>query len=119
MRIPAQAGIFLLKSAFLIDLYVFEEPSGKLVNNTLKNNSFYMTTLSKIYLSRGRKHFIQCSGNDALDTDAFTFADGDTTPSVGKGGSFAFANSAPCANANQFVTFKWISGIWFEISRSF
>lgn len=159
-RIPAQAGVFLLKSAFLIDLYVFEETSGKLVNHTLKNNSFYMTTLSKIYLPRGRKHFIQCSGNDALDTDAFTFADGDTTPSVGKGGAFAFANSAPTgvtmfddgmnnqtivvrlavnttivygastirtkgnvdivgANANQFVTFKWISGIWFEISRSF
>ncbi|TNJ63148.1 hypothetical protein FE784_26815 [Paenibacillus hemerocallicola] len=23
------------------------------------------------------------------------------------------------ANSNQFITFKWISGIWFEISRSF
>ncbi|TMV44709.1 hypothetical protein FE783_31625 [Paenibacillus mesophilus] len=90
-----QNNVVTNAASYAYHLYVFEETSGKLANNTLKNNSFYMTTLSKIYLSRGRKHFAQCSGNDALDTDAFTFADGDTTPSVGKGGSFAFANTAP------------------------
>lgn len=90
-----QNNIVTDAASYAYHLYMFEETSGKLIDNTLKNNSFYMTTLSKIYLSRGRKHFLQCAGNDALDMDVFTFADGDTTPSVGKGGSFAFANSTP------------------------
>lgn len=147
-------------ASYAYHLYVYEESSGNLIDNTLKNNSFYMAALNKVHLSRGRKHFLQCAGNDALDTDMFTFADGDTTPSVGKGGWFAFANSAPTsvtmfddglvnqtivvrlavnttivygastirtkgnvditgANANQFITFKLVSGIWFEVSRSF
>jgi hypothetical protein len=89
-----QNNVVTETASYAYHLYCFEETSGKLTGNTLKNNSFHMATLSKLFLTRGRGHFRQCAGNDALDTDPYTFAAGDTTPSVGIGGSFVFANSS-------------------------
>lgn len=80
-------------------LYVFEETSGRCVNNKLSDQQFTdvsgIPSASKIFLSRGRLHFNYQENNDVIDYVVTTFSDGDTTPSVGYGGSFSFNNSAP------------------------
>jgi parallel beta-helix repeat protein len=80
-------------------LYFFEETSGRLVNNKLSGNKFTDTSgipsVSKIFMSRGRMHFNYQENNDLIDYVTTVFNDGDTTPSVAFGGSFAFNNSSP------------------------
>jgi hypothetical protein len=52
--------------------------------------------------ARGLAHYKTVTGNYALDGPiAYTFADGDTTPSVAIGSRFAFANTAP-TNVTNF-----------------
>lgn len=80
-------------------IYIFEETSGRLVNNKLHNNTWTDTpgipSASKIFLSRGRLHFNYQKNNDVIDDVVTIFTDGDTTPSVGYGGSFQFNNTTP------------------------
>jgi parallel beta-helix repeat protein len=78
-------------------IYIFEESSGKNVNNKLSGNKFTdvsgLPSASKIFMSRGRLHFNYQLGNDIIDSAVTYFADGDDTPSVAFGGSFAMNNS--------------------------
>jgi hypothetical protein len=73
--------------------YWLEETSGYLVNNLFINNNAPGVAISRVFTTRNRAHFSECRGNDAFDTDAVIFTDGDTTPSVGKGGYYSTANT--------------------------
>lgn len=85
-------------------IYIYEETSGKTVNNKLYSNTWTDTSgvpsSSKIFLSRGRLHFNSMFNNDVIDSVVTTFTDGDTTPTVRYGGSFAFNNSASTSVTN-------------------
>ena len=72
----------------------YEDTTGYLIDNVLENNYIKDANITYMYFSRGRSHFKKMSGNSGLDTDVWTFADGDTTPSVGKGGFFKCANTS-------------------------
>lgn len=78
--------------------YFFEETVDKAVNNKLSDQQFTDTSgvpsARKIFMSRGRMHFNYQVNNDVIDFVATTFANGDTSPSVSYGGSFAFNNSS-------------------------
>lgn len=73
--------------------YWYEDTAGYLSDNVFVNNHSIGTIKERVYLSNGRAHFDVCHGNDAIDTEVVGLTDGDTTPSVAKGGYFYTQNT--------------------------
>lgn len=78
-------------------LMVFEETSGRAINNKLTGNTFLSFSASKVSFTRSiRSHFNLVEGNEGINigsTSDISFADADATPDVSIGSLFTCANT--------------------------
>lgn len=99
-----EGNIVFGNADMLYYLYVFEETSGRMVNNKLSDSQFSDVAgppnNSKVFISRGRQHFSTYRNNDVCDAVVVSFTAGDTTPSVAYGGRFQTANTAATSVTN-------------------